>query len=330
MASQNNFCFYPWVGDLYKYGIKFDDNKQLQFGTEKNHGKENGFYKVMILGCDHYCVMNDKGENLQVQNRNKEQSNYIATLKEILTKYKNNELQTKISAELANISAVSAVCEMHENKCDECGKLPICQYKTMVLIADYLYSRTDRYSHKKFRPTIGGDFSLWDHLLFANFFQRAMPNQSDKYNVGYMNTSAQEIGARAFMNIFQTYTPDVIIMWGHEYLKSFLWKQGIGSEAATKELNKNGYSFNLMKDSGTDYQMPRLRIGDNTVSFTILKHDEKTVSLVLLTDHPSHRGYSSNKTRENLVYAFKHYTELLNWSEQLEKVSAPKTYVPKF
>lgn len=82
----DNVFFEPWVGSEYKYGIKFDEAEKWEpfkpMEGEKEEKweerrKNEGYYKVMVLGLEHYCSEKDH----HCENKNSEQEFYVDKLK---------------------------------------------------------------------------------------------------------------------------------------------------------------------------------------------------------------------------------------------------------
>lgn len=83
--------FEPWVGDKYEDGIKFNNNNVIESGDRKDkENKAKDFYKVMVLGKEHYCDTIKHCED-----RNKEQEFYLESIKKIKNLHE-DEIKAKI------------------------------------------------------------------------------------------------------------------------------------------------------------------------------------------------------------------------------------------
>lgn len=94
--SNNDVFFEPWVGSEYKYGIKFDEAEKWESFKPMEGEKEEkweerrkneGYYKVMALGLEHYCSEEDH----HCDNKNSEQQFYVENLKIFRDKLKDDK-----------------------------------------------------------------------------------------------------------------------------------------------------------------------------------------------------------------------------------------------
>lgn len=295
----NDVFFEPWVGQEYYSGIKVDANGNFEKGPHKEKGQEpeEGFYRVMILGLEHYCENREKCEKYNKLNNN---PNEICHMHEPL---ENTEKEKKKKEIL------------------ECAKISYCKGYTRHVIEDILLKQKDpkqgweSSSHKLFLQALSDnkDRELWNYLSFFNFIQHAMPKTSGNYP----SDNDKKEGAIAFSEVVTKLEPDIIFVWGEKF-------------ELEKNLQGTDISINSMKNSDTWYDMPNICINKKVIFFTTLKwQNEKKESLLIFLPHPSkwkYTGFKTDEIKSFILCVFQNKTTFLQWDIKGTQMVAPKTY----
>lgn len=301
--------FYPWVGPQYITGLNFN-----QAGNLIGSG-----LRVAVLGKEHFCEDDEKHNNKQVKDRNIDQQSYIQLLQQI-QQQSSGYVRKQLDYLLADAQA-HAHCLMHTNGCEDCGHVTVCHHKTKEFIESLFISEKPHQSVINFRQFWNNNMTvdIWNHLLYANFFQRGMPYSDTGKNVNFQGGVEPERGAKALAEIVRIHTPHILISWGKEntHMKILFEHPEI--------LEKKGLSLRLMpKDNRVNYQIPRIHVADydneRTIPFSIVdvRSDKSEIEhscLFLFFPHPTYQGKPQyEKFRTILRCTFRYYNELIQWN----------------
>ena len=173
----------------------------------------------------------------------------------------------------------AVVCHYLEKSC---AKLWVCKHTTSAVIS--FYSQNNR-SFKTFEEilcevftSLKGKPNIWEHFLFANYYQRSMPYVDDGLNAT-LGCKKNENPLPALVEMIKVHEPNLVIVWSANNLFSDNDKTEI----------KKAFVYEEEKD------------GNTLVSLTNNQTKHKT--WVCFVAHPSSLNRSKDEAKEAKVIA---------------------------
>lgn len=135
--------FEPWIGEKYADGIKFDNNIIKSGNRHDKNNKAKGFYKVMVLGKEHYCKTIE-----HCKEKTDEQSFYEKCLERINNSPKDQIKTTiyEIKRQQKPIPLLYEQLKNHFNKDEQAEWENIPLYKDTIWV---LYRYLQKYKNNK-------------------------------------------------------------------------------------------------------------------------------------------------------------------------------------